>query len=113
MSPDEIAAFDDLIGDEDPVPDPVPTTAGPEWMYLTVHAPREVVDAVLEMLENQHDFRSIHPLDWCAHERPQDFARVDWSPAEPAVNQLAVDWRKSEGRDDVRVALSDPTDRQA
>jgi hypothetical protein len=74
------------------------------WMSLTLHAPNAVVEGVLELLKN-YGFRDISPIDWCVMEREQDFAHVDYAPAEVGVNQYAVDWRRGEGRGDVPVQV--------
>lgn len=68
------------------------------WMSLTLHAPNEVVEGILELLKS-YGFRDISPIDWCTMEREQDFAHVDYAPAFEGVNQYVVDWRKGEEED--------------
>lgn len=90
----------------------MPDMTDGEWMHLTVHAPTQVINAVLALLQREHDFRDISPIDWCTMERPQDFAHIDYAPAGPGVNQYKIDWRKGEGRGDVVVDLSSRKDRE-
>jgi hypothetical protein len=81
---------------------------GGEWMHVRVHAPAEVVEAVLSMLQERFGFRSIDPIDWCVLEREQDYAQVDFAPADVAVNPYTIDWRKGEDRGDIVVPVPLP-----
>lgn len=83
-------------------------TPDDEWMYVSVHAPRQVVNAVLAMLQREHGFQDISPIDWCVLERAQDFSHVTYSPADVPGNQYVIDWRRGEERGDVIVCLPRP-----
>lgn len=76
-----------------------------DWMSLTVHAPREVINAMLALLEREHDFQDISPIDWCTMERPQDYAHVSYAPAPVGHNQYSIDWRRGEHLGDVVVEI--------
>jgi len=80
-------------------------STGSEWMHLSVHAPSGVVQAVMAMLRQRYGFRDITGIDWCVLEREQDFAHVDYAPADEATNLYAIDWRAGADRGDVTIRL--------
>lgn len=82
------------------------------WMHLSLNAPHEVVRTVLELLQQQHGFVELTEIDWCALERQEDFAHVDYGPAPEAGNQYRIDWRRGETRGDIVVEVQEGADHE-
>lgn len=82
-----------------------------DWMHLSVHGPRELIADILVMLTKRHGFRDIAPIDWCALEREQDYAHVDYAPAEEPANRYVIDWRRGETCGDITFEVEDPAAR--
>lgn len=83
------------VNDEPPTFNQGSSGDEPDWMQVTVVAPREVGLAVREFLTREFGFQDIAPIDWCVLERREDYARVDYGPASPiTTNAYAEDWRR-------------------